>query len=388
MASTIGLDPTRIDDSPAFGVGQFGDLEDRTFVYVKAGAAISQSGAVLSIDGDTSAAELTTTNDAIGRRVGIAPAAATSGQYFWALVRGQTQFLVAGSCAANAVLRATAVGGVVDDVAGAGPAIEGLISNETAGAMQELVKGRAVYPTLQVAGGAGTGTLVVAYPGGTGLTSLATITIGATDYAIPSGGGGGAVDAAAIIAAVTGTPADGNHLRWGTGDALTWEAPPSGGGGGGGTSPNPRVEAVAFVAVTATTSQNQQPGLNAGTPISVVYGEGAAEILSGIAAETTFTVLLAGVYAIEWVCSMVNAGQRATPSLELQLESDDSILGHAGGETPYIRNSNTTAITRYFDGTAIITAANSVVKVIISNLDDQGSFAVTAGHTLRFIRYA
>ena len=40
---------------------------------------------------------------------------------------------------------------------------------------------------------AGSGTTVVANPGGTGLTDLDTITIGSTDYAIPSGDGGGLV---------------------------------------------------------------------------------------------------------------------------------------------------------------------------------------------------
>ena len=39
-------------------------------------------------------------------------------------------------------------------------------------------------------GGGGTGTTVVANPGGTGLTDLDTVTIGSTDYAIPGASGG------------------------------------------------------------------------------------------------------------------------------------------------------------------------------------------------------
>ena len=74
------------------------------------------------------------------------------------LQRGDAEFLVAANCAANKSLRATTVGGVVDD-AGSGPVIEGMVSTATAGAMQELVKGRLVYPTLQeqAAGGGGGG---------------------------------------------------------------------------------------------------------------------------------------------------------------------------------------------------------------------------------------
>ena len=92
----------------------------------------------------------------MGRRVGVAPAAAAIGTYCWVLYRGDGEFLVAANCAAHSSLRATAVGGVVDD-AGSGPVIEGMYSTVAAGAMQTLVKGRLIYPTLQEAGGGGSG---------------------------------------------------------------------------------------------------------------------------------------------------------------------------------------------------------------------------------------
>ena len=155
-SSTIGLDPTRVTSSPEFGLGSFGHRDDAEYVYVKASGAISAAGEVLAIDGLNQAAPLTTSNDAVGRRVGVAPGVVTSGSYFWALLRGETLFLVAGNCSANSALRATSTSGVVDD-SGSGPVLDGMVATEDAGAMQELVSGRLVYPTLQEAGGGGSG---------------------------------------------------------------------------------------------------------------------------------------------------------------------------------------------------------------------------------------
>ena len=152
---TIGLAPKRVTAAPEFGIGSFGARDDSEFIYVHANAAIAATGAVVVLTSANRAHELTTAVDVTGRRIGIAPGPVVSGEYFWAQVRGEAEFLAAANCAANADLRATAAGGVVDD-AGAGPYIDGMITVEAAGAMQSLVKGRLTYPTLQssTAGGA------------------------------------------------------------------------------------------------------------------------------------------------------------------------------------------------------------------------------------------
>lgn len=153
---TIGLNPTGIDKTQQFGVNQFGAQADKEYLYVKFSAAVAPAGAVLVIDSDGNAQELTTANDATGNRVGIAGASAGANEYGWALVRGEAEFQAAANCAANEPLRATTVGGVVDD-SGTGPVIEGMVAAEAAGAMAEHVKGRLTYPTLQeqAAGGMG-----------------------------------------------------------------------------------------------------------------------------------------------------------------------------------------------------------------------------------------
>ena len=154
--TTIGLDPNRIDTFASFGIGSFGSEADSEYLYVKVSGAVGERGEVVVVDADGNAQPLTTAVDLVGRRVGVAPDAAAIGTYCWVLYRGDGEFLVAANCAAHKSLRATAVGGVVDD-SGSGPVIEGMIATVSAGSMQELVKGRLVYPTLQEAGGGGGG---------------------------------------------------------------------------------------------------------------------------------------------------------------------------------------------------------------------------------------
>ena len=157
MASTtIGLDPNRVTPNPEFGINSFGEQSDKAFVYVKINGAVGEAGEVIVIANDGLAHPITTSFDLIGRRVGIAPSAAAIGTYCWLLVRGESRFLVAANCDAHSSLRATTVGGVVDDF-GSGPVIEGLFSTENNGAMQGLVSGRLVHPTLQEQGAGGGG---------------------------------------------------------------------------------------------------------------------------------------------------------------------------------------------------------------------------------------
>ena len=159
MSRIIGLNPTGIDVDPQFGLNQFGPHDDKEFCYVKVNGAIGARGEVVVLDTDGNAYPITTSVDFIGRRCGIAPDAAAIGRYCWVLVRGDAEFFVAANCAAHKSLRATTVGGVVDD-AGSGPVIEGMVhATVAAGAMQTLVKGRLVNPTLQeqAAGGGGGG---------------------------------------------------------------------------------------------------------------------------------------------------------------------------------------------------------------------------------------
>ena len=137
-----------------------GCSDDNEYIYVKASSAFGATGEVAVIDNDNEAAPLTSQFErfrwAAHRR--CSRCGRSKPLLLGVLVRGDTEFLAGANCAANATLRATTVGGVVDD-GGSGPAIEGLVATEAAGSMQTLVSGRATYPTLQeqAAGGGGGG---------------------------------------------------------------------------------------------------------------------------------------------------------------------------------------------------------------------------------------
>ena len=156
MSTTIGLDPNSVSTTAEFGINSFGDQADKSFVYVKFNSAVGEAGEVCVIANDGLAHPISTTTDLVGRRVGIAPDIVPINSYCWLLVRGEAQFLVAANCAAHTALRATAVGGVVDD-SGTGPVIEGIVNTVAGGSMQGLVDGRLLHPTLQVQGAGGGG---------------------------------------------------------------------------------------------------------------------------------------------------------------------------------------------------------------------------------------
>ena len=113
------------------------------------------------------------------------------------------------------------------------------------------------------------------------LTAIDAFTLG--------GGGGGS----STFTGLTDTPSaitasecvQGNAA----GDALVFAACATGGGGGATTSEQ-RVESVTFADVDNITSTATTLTLAATTPIAVEFGDGAAEMLTGTAGETTFTI--------------------------------------------------------------------------------------------------
>ena len=190
---------------------------------------------------------------------------------------------------------------------------------------------------LQNAGGGGTD--VVANPGGAPISQLNTITIGDTDYTVA-------------------------------------------GMGGGGVAVTQRVEALSFTATGDVTTGTPQQSLSA-TPVSVVYGPGAAEILSGTGGETTFTIATAGAYLLEWVGTITSGANRAQPTIEVQDDATSAVYGTS--ETYYIRDSGETLELR-LRGYVIVPTDNAVCKAIVRNRVDGNRFSVADGHQLRFYR--
>ena len=151
MASTAGLNPRSVSREPEFGLGQYGlDATGSEYVYVRAGGAISERGAVLQLDNDNLAVELGNANYALVRRVGVAPDAAREGDYFWAQVRGEGMAQVAANVSADMQLGPSNAAGVVGP-ASASDLITGISCPGGTGPMQDLVPVRLTYPiTAQV----------------------------------------------------------------------------------------------------------------------------------------------------------------------------------------------------------------------------------------------
>lgn len=92
------------------------DKDGKEYVFVTASAAIAQYDVVTFDETyNTTVAPLSTSNDARGDLVGVAPVAIASGEYGWLQTKGPCTMNVLASCAANVRLNTTATGGSLDD---------------------------------------------------------------------------------------------------------------------------------------------------------------------------------------------------------------------------------------------------------------------------------
>lgn len=121
MSAQIGLDITQaftaLTSGRTFSPGNVVESHDgKQFVYVKASSAIAQYD-VVTYDETyiTTVAPLSTSNDARGDRLGVAPAAIASGSYGFLQIYGPCTMNVLASCAANVRLNATTTAGSPDD---------------------------------------------------------------------------------------------------------------------------------------------------------------------------------------------------------------------------------------------------------------------------------
>lgn len=151
----IGANPTAtitgttlLPEGKGFGLGdRYVDHDGKEYVYVQANGAITGAGYVAYFDTSYQAVMLSTSNDARGNLVGIAPAAFADDDYGWLQVKGPCVVRVAASAAANTQLNTTGTAGQIDDDA-------------TTGAM---VVDRVILTTAN-GGSAGTVAAIISYP--------------------------------------------------------------------------------------------------------------------------------------------------------------------------------------------------------------------------------
>lgn len=149
IGTNVSTPSSSATDGKSFAVGErFVDYDGKEYVRVKASAAVSQYDVVTFDETfNTTVAPLSTSNDAKGDKVGVAPAAFSSGDYGWLQIYGPCTMNVLASCAANVQLNTTATAGSLDDDATAGAiAITGIHLTTARAASNGSAAGILNYP--------------------------------------------------------------------------------------------------------------------------------------------------------------------------------------------------------------------------------------------------
>ena len=135
MTTLIGVDilnpvtPAELVQGKGFGLGdRHIDQVGNEYVYVQAGVGGLTANFVAAIDEAYAAVMVSTSNDARGDLIGVAPVAIAANSYGWVQVKGVCNVQVAASCAANVRLNTTATAGQIDDDGTGGSiALDGIV---------------------------------------------------------------------------------------------------------------------------------------------------------------------------------------------------------------------------------------------------------------------
>ena len=116
--------------------------------------------------------------------------------------------------------------------------------------------------------------------------------------------------------------------------------------------------------------------------MAVEFGTGAASMLSGIGGGTTFTIADAGVYMFEFDAVYPGTGLvggRATPFVEIQDNSDDSVIGRS--TAAYLRDTGSPIKTLALVIVGVVTVPSDglVVKAVLANAYNQGDLDADGG---------
>lgn len=127
MTTLIGVDvlnsftAAELTQGKGFGLGdRHIDQAGNEYVFVLAGSGGITANFVATINEAYDAVMVSTSNDARGDLLGVAPSAIAASSYGWLQIKGVCTVQVAASCAANARLNTTATAGQLDDDGGAG----------------------------------------------------------------------------------------------------------------------------------------------------------------------------------------------------------------------------------------------------------------------------
>ncbi len=127
MTTLIGVDilnpvtAAELTQGKGFGLGdRHIDQIGNEYVYVQAGSGGITANFVATIDEAYGAVMVSTSNDARGDLLGVAPVTIAASSFGWVQVKGVCNVQVAASCAANVRLNTTGTAGQLDDDGTAG----------------------------------------------------------------------------------------------------------------------------------------------------------------------------------------------------------------------------------------------------------------------------
>lgn len=152
--NAVGMSATRTTTWAEFALGTVAWLDGKAFLYVQAAGAVTGDGYVVTISEAFQAAMLTSSNDALGDKIGVADVAFADDDYGWVQVYGPCGIRSEASALANSRLAATGDDGQVDDASTVGTLyIEGMVfGTATGGADAVNTTGSLNWPTISTVG--------------------------------------------------------------------------------------------------------------------------------------------------------------------------------------------------------------------------------------------
>jgi len=147
------FDETSAEPLFALGTVMWGQ-GGKAYVYCQANGAITGDGYVVTLSEAFQAVMLTSSNDALGDKVGVADCAFADDEYGWIQVYGPCGIRTEQDALANSRLAATADAGQVDDASTVGTLyIEGMVlGTATAGADAVNTTGSLNWPAISTVG--------------------------------------------------------------------------------------------------------------------------------------------------------------------------------------------------------------------------------------------
>lgn len=150
-----GFDNEATSATPLFELGTIVWARGgKCFVYCQAAGAITGDGYVVTMDEAFQAALLTTSNDALGDKIGVVDVAFADNEYGWVQVYGPCGIRTEQDAAANTRMAATSDAGQVDDASTVGTLyIEGMVlGTATGGADAVNTTGSLNWPAISTVG--------------------------------------------------------------------------------------------------------------------------------------------------------------------------------------------------------------------------------------------